>query len=410
MQFVRTDDLKVGMRIARPIYNRDGVLLYERDSKLTFQGIHSIRNFGLIGMFILEPAEPVPPMTEEDIEFERFQTVSVFAIQEELNRILQTKKAQKIQMIVASIIKSYGRLEHKINFIQNLRSKEDFIYKHVLNVAILSAMMAHHMNLGMEEQVDVVTAAIVHDIGKLAEAKHLIGKEELTTQEEVVLHNAMVNGYEFIEQILAVTPEVKRYCVQFQKGLDCLKGEGSVKDAKLSKASRILMVAELFDVMTAMQFGKAPESPVKALFYLMEHEDLLGSDTVEALINSIHILSPGVCVELNTGEKGVIVRSNDDNVLRPVVLTFEHNELRELFDNSAYGDIEIVDIMRTLDNRYVMDLDLLRANGYLPPLESDEEESKEVIESDEKETADQELETQVFEDETFEEYVPGSDF
>ena len=130
MQFVKTDDLKVGMRIARPIYNRDGVLLYERDSKLTSQGINSIRNFGLIGMFILEPAEPVPPMTAEDIEFERYQTVSVFAIQEELNRLLQTQKAQKIQMLVTGIIKNYGRRDQKINFIQNLRSKEDFIYKH----------------------------------------------------------------------------------------------------------------------------------------------------------------------------------------------------------------------------------------------------------------------------------------
>lgn len=396
MQFVKTDDLKVGMRIARPIYNRDGVLLYERNSKLTSQGINSIRNFGLIGMFILEPAEPVPPMTEEDIEFERYQTVSVFAIQEELNRLLQTKKAQKIQMLVTGIIKNYGRRDQKINFIQNLRSKEDFIYKHVLNVAILTAMVGHHMRLGMEEQVDIVTAAIVHDIGKLAEAKHLIGKETLTTQEEVFVKNAMINGYEFVDQILTMSPEIKRYCIQFQKGLDCLKGEGSVNELKLSKASRVLMVAEMFDVMTAMQFGKAPDSPVKALFYLMEHEDLFGADTIEALIKSIHILSPGVCVELNTGEKGVVVRSNDRNILRPVVLTFEHNELRELNNNSSYSDIEIVDIMRTLDNRYVMDLDLLRANGYLPPLVK--EENKKV-----------DLDNLV-EDDEFEEYIPGQDF
>ena len=407
MQFVKTDDLKVGMRIARPIYNRDGVLLYERDSKLTSQGINSIRNFGLIGMFILEPAEPVPPMTAEDIEFERYQTVSVFAIQEELNRLLQTQKAQKIQMLVAGIIKNYGRRDQKINFIQNLRSKEDFIYKHVLNVAILSAMMAHHMRLGMEEQVDVVTAAIVHDIGKLSDAKHLIGKETLTTQEEVVLHNAMINGYEFVDQILTMSPEIKRYCIQFQKGLDCLKGEGSLKDLKLSKASRVLMVAETFDVMTAMQFGKAPDSPVKALFYLMEHEDLFGNDTVEALIKSIQILAPGVCVELNTGEKGVVVRSNDRNVLRPVVLTFEHNELRELFNNSVYGDIEIVDVMRTLDNRYVMDLDLLRANGYLPPLVTEEDDNEKRDKTEGVERIEQVME---LEDEEFEEYVPGQEF
>ena len=82
MLFVKTSELKEGMRLARPIYNKNGVLLYERNSKLTGQGISSVKNFGLIGIFILEPAEPVPPMTKDDIEFERFQTMSVFAIKE----------------------------------------------------------------------------------------------------------------------------------------------------------------------------------------------------------------------------------------------------------------------------------------------------------------------------------------
>ena len=31
MRFVKTDDLKPGMRLARPIYNKNGVLLYERN-------------------------------------------------------------------------------------------------------------------------------------------------------------------------------------------------------------------------------------------------------------------------------------------------------------------------------------------------------------------------------------------
>ena len=79
MQFVKTDDLKVGMRLARPIYNKNGVLLYERDSKLTMQGIISIKNFNLIGIYILEPAEPVPPMTADDLFFERFTTTQIIS-------------------------------------------------------------------------------------------------------------------------------------------------------------------------------------------------------------------------------------------------------------------------------------------------------------------------------------------
>ncbi|MBR1691307.1 MAG: phosphohydrolase [Lachnospiraceae bacterium] len=364
MQFVRTEDLRTGMRLARPIYNKDGVLLYERDSKLTRQGIVSIRHFGLIGLFVLEPAEPVPPMTLEDIEFERFQTVSVFAIQEELTRILQTKKAQKMQMIVASIIKSYGRLEHKINFIQSLRSKEDFIYKHVLNTAMLCAMMAKVMQVRMDEQLEVVTAAIVHDIGKLGNAKHLIDKSELTMQEELILHNALLSGFELIEEIFVSSPNIKRICMQCQKGLECIKDGTPLKDANFAKGSRILMVAETFDRMTAMQFGRSPDSPVKALHYLLEHEAQYGRQTVNALVNSIHILSPGVCVELNTGEKGLVIKENEQNVLRPVVLSFRDNEILDLEDERLFGDLDIVDVMRTLDNRYIFDKETLKKYGY----------------------------------------------
>ena len=71
MQFVRKEKLKEGMRLAKPIYNKKGVLLYDRNSKLTRQGIESVSNFGLIGLYILEPAEPLPPMTEEDMEIIR---------------------------------------------------------------------------------------------------------------------------------------------------------------------------------------------------------------------------------------------------------------------------------------------------------------------------------------------------
>ena len=52
MIFVKTDKLKAGMRLAKPIYNKNGVLLYDRNSKLTLPGINSVRNFGLIGVYV----------------------------------------------------------------------------------------------------------------------------------------------------------------------------------------------------------------------------------------------------------------------------------------------------------------------------------------------------------------------
>ena len=363
MLFVKKDDLKVGMRLARPIYNKDGVLLYERNSKLTMQGIVSIKNFGLIGIFVLEPAEPVPPMTQADIDFERFQTMSVFSIREELEKILQTRRLYKMPTIAANIIKSYGHLDKKLNFVQNLRSKEDYIYKHSLNVAILCAMVTHVMNLRLDEQVETVQAAIIHDIGKLTVPKNISGKDNLTDEEQEFIRNAELQGHNLIDIVFSSSPNVKRICAQAQRLLASLDTQGDISSMKMVNGAKVLAVMETFDTMTAMQVEKEPESEVAALKHLLDNPQIYDRDVVNGLIRSISILGPGTSVELNTGDKALVLADNAQNILEPMILMFGDNSIVDLSDRERFGDLEIKDIMKTMDNRHVMDMDLLKKQG-----------------------------------------------
>jgi hypothetical protein len=382
MLFVRTAELKAGMRLARPIYSKEGVLLYERNSKLTTQSINSVKNFGLIGIFILEPAEPVPPMTKDDIEFERFQTMNVYAIDDELARIIQTKRATKTQVITANVIRSYGHLDKKINFVQNLRSKEDYVCKHALNVAILCAMITHVMNMKIDEQLDTVVAAVVHDVGKLMLAKTM---PEMISNEEVV-ERYELQGFDLVEKTFSSNPGVKRICVQAQKMQSNFEKGIFNPDIKLVQGAKVLLVANAYDEMTAMQLEGEPASEVRALKLFMENPDVFDPDVVDAMIRSINILGPGSCVELNTGEKGLVLAQNNENILRPMVLTFDTNMIVDLSNEMAYGDLEIKDIMKTMDNRYVIDSTALKRSGFA----FEEPEYVEVPDE--------------------EEYVPGRDF
>ncbi len=363
MLFVKQDKLKTGMRLARPIYNKDGVLLYERNSKLTAQGIESIKNFGLIGIFILEPAEPVPPMTQADIDFERFQTMNVFSIQEELEKILQTRRVSKMPTIAANIIKNYGHLDKKINFVQNLRSKEDYIYKHSLNVAMLCAMITHVLNMKVDEQLETVQAAVIHDIGKLTVPKSIADKETLSSEEQNAVRAAEVQGFDLIDIVYSSSPNIKRICTQTQRALESLETGEDISNMKMVNGARVMAVAEAFDTMTAMQVEKAPESEVATLKHLLDHPEVFDSQIVEGLIRSINILTPGVSIELNTGEKALVITANEQNILEPMILMFGDNSIIDLSNRREYGDLEIKDIMKTMDNRYVMDIDMLKKQG-----------------------------------------------
>lgn len=381
MLFIKTNKLKTGMRLARPVYNRDGVLLYERSSKLTSQGILSIKAFGLIGLFVLEPAEPVPPMTQEDILFERFQTMTVFSLREELIFIKEEKKrGPKLQVIVNNILRRYGHLDKKINFIQNLRSKEDYVFKHALNVGILCAMITHVLNMKLEDQMDVIVAALVHDIGKLSVPKAIANKDEPNEAEMDVISTYEMAGCELIGKVFSSEPNIKRICLQMHKTMESVHNDEFNPRMKIVQSTKVLLVAETYDTMTAMRLKQSPESEVKTLRYLLHNPDIFDPEIVDALIQSINILVPGVSVELNTRDKAIVIRNNENDVLRPMVLGFKDNNIMDLGDKE-YSDLEVEDIMKTMDNRYIFDTKTLRENGINVP-EPEEAEMHKGIEED----------------------------
>lgn len=356
MRFYKTDELKSGMRIARPIYNKKGVLLYDRDSKLTASAIESIRNFGLIGIYVLEPAEPLPPMTAEDMEFERFQTVNVFAIQDELSEVVATHRVHRVERIATEITKTYGHLHHKITFSQDIRSREDFVAKHSLNVAILAAMMTNRMNAAVSDQHDCLLACILHDIGKTTIPAALLDGEDFEEFERI-LDNSQDTGFEIIDDLFADNANIKRICVQTHKILNNLKNGREQEKMKILLGTRVMLVAEVFDAMTAMSptGDGEPKSYVEALRYLLKYPEVFNKKAVEALVDSIQILKAGDSVELSNGEKALVISSNVSNILYPMVLVFSKNQMIDLSDRENYGDLEIVDVVKSMDNRYVMD-------------------------------------------------------
>ena len=363
MRFVKTEDLTQGLRIARPIYNKKGVLLYDSGSKLTSQAIGSIRNFGLIGLFILDDTEPVPPMTPEDIEFERFRTVKVYELEAEFKEIITTHRAHRLEFIANDIVSSYGHLRRKVNFMQEIRSKEDYVYKHTLNVGILAAMIAFQMGIQPSEKTDIMLACLIHDIGKLTVPDMLLDGED-TEETERILKNAQETGLDMIDTVFSATPNIKRVCVQSFNLHQSIERGTEPEKMKVLVGTRILTVADAYDTLTAISTtaGREPYSPVKALKHLTSYPQVYNKKAVEALVNSINILNPGVSVELSNGEQALVISVNPVNILKPVVLDFSSNRIMDL-SSDIYSDLEIVDVVKTMDSRHVVSKDELSRFG-----------------------------------------------
>lgn len=362
MIFVKTDKLKPGMRLAKPIYNKNGVLLYDRDTKLTLAGINSITNFGLIGIFILEDAEPLPPLTKEDIEFEQNQTIYMFQLQEIYDDLIRQRKPEKLTNIIIDIERKYGALDHRLNFNQNLRSSDDFIYKRSISVALLVAMITNHSQITATDREALICAALLYSIGYKNVPNELIQKgDALDEAEKNRIQVYMEQGIELL------TPYRDEFAF-FALALKIIKfyifsfnpEKRANPDDAMKQLISILHTAIKFDEMTAMHIGHAPASDMKAMEKLKSQPDKFDPAIVDTLAESIHIIPHAANVDLSTGDKGIILVENPKDYMHPVVLRLSNNKIYDLSVPEVAAEIQIIDIMKTMDNRIAVDAETLK--------------------------------------------------
>lgn len=371
MLFVESQDIKPGMRLAKPVYNRNGVLLFDRNTKLTVQNIVNLTNFGLIGIFILEPAEPLPPISREEQEFEQLQTFYMFRLRDSLVNISKGKMPSDLPALAKDVVQHFGTLDHKVHFTQTIRSNSDFVYKHSVGVSIISAMIGHAMGLRESTLQSLITAAFLYDFGYLYVPADIMKKGEDITEIEssaitkyrekaFALLHADTNPYNIPPDALAIVTQM----------IKAGRAEGEQVDrSKWLTGTSILTVADKFDRMTAMSLSRKPNSEISAIRYLIDHPDSYPKNVVSALAQCIHIMPVGCCVDLTNGDKGLVLEANEGDFNHPVVLSFTYNTILDLKDPKNKG-IKIADVMHTMDNRVKMDDETLKQ------FQSDENSSK----------------------------------
>ena len=236
------------------------------------------------------------------------------------------------------------------------------MYKHSLNTAILCAIITHRMNVPLSVQNTAVTAALVHDIGKLDVPPELMYKGTHTDEEQLAIHTYERAGYDVLREVFATNMSVPRTCIQSEQNLRLMEKKADPLE-KMQPSAKVLQVAGIFDKCTAVRMEETPMSELAVFRMMFKEEEYYDKEVVDALLNSVTILTPGTSVELTNGKKALVISQNMD-LMRPVVLTFEDNRIINLSDRMSYRDLDVADIMKTMDNRHVMDKEALKRLGF----------------------------------------------
>jgi HD-GYP domain-containing protein (c-di-GMP phosphodiesterase class II) len=222
--------------------------------------------------------------------------------------------AQVVTQLQASITRSP---EANLLLMQMRRFQKD-LFTHAVNVCVLALVVATAEDLG-DDIVTLGMAALLHDVGETRLPRALLRKTNNFTDAEAGLlkqHPAL--GAALLAQTTGIDPSAQSIVLAHHERID---GSGYPSGATdLSLYSQIVALTDSYDDMLSgrNQVALQPTEVLRQL-YLQANTGTVQRDLVEKVIRSLGVYPIGSVVELNTGERGVVVATNRAAALKPVV-------------------------------------------------------------------------------------------
>ena len=221
---------------------------------------------------------------------------------------------------VTSLLKPEQTTIDFFDMLHNLRSVNDSIYAHCINVSLISRMIGIWLKLPQADIDTLTIAGLLHDIGKTQIPDDILNKKERLTDEEFALiRKHPVFGYDILKKHDLDVRILKATLMHHERcdgsGYPLALKEGDIDDFAL-----IVAIADVYDAMTAARIYRAPLCPFEVIAEF-EKEGLQKYKPKYILTFLEHIATTyqNNRVMLSNGESAKIVLLNQQVFSKPLV-------------------------------------------------------------------------------------------
>ncbi|MEG6616407.1 HD-GYP domain-containing protein [Peptococcaceae bacterium 1198_IL3148] len=344
MRRIVIDNIKAGMCVARPVYNSDGQILLNKGVILNSRYIQRLKEFNIIAIYIDDGL--LPELEVDDVITDETRIKAVINIKKILakqtdhnignNIIVPTAVIESVNDIMDELLSTHNIMVN----LTDIRNSDDYVFYHSVNVCVLAIITGIALGYDRRRLKDLAVGAMLHDIGKIKVPKEILNKPgRLTSEEFAVIKKHSQWGYEMLKTNFNVSAIS---CVAAYQHHERYNGEGypqGLEGDQIHEFSQIVGLVDMYDAITADRVYRQAFPPNEAYEMIAGTGDyFFRYDIVKAFLDHVAAYPVGTIVELNTGERGIVVSTKMGFSLRPKIKLLYDSDGQPIL-NCTYLDL-----------------------------------------------------------------------
>ncbi|KLN65767.1 MULTISPECIES: HD-GYP domain-containing protein [Vibrio] len=223
-----------------------------------------------------------------------------------------------------------------LHCVSALRSKDEYLLEHSVNVATLLVTFGKHLGLPRDTLKQMAIGGIIHDVGKIKVDDKVLHKPARLTPEEfehMKLHQ--VYAQHIVTTVAGLSDISKDVCLMHHEKLDGNGYPAGLKGDEIPLHGRMSCIVDIYDALTADRCYKQGMSPAEAFKIILSlTPSHLDKELVYKFINCIGVFPVGALVELSDGRVGIVWTSNANEPLKPEIKCFYSRKYHRFVDVS----------------------------------------------------------------------------
>jgi HD-GYP domain-containing protein (c-di-GMP phosphodiesterase class II) len=222
--------------------------------------------------------------------------------------------------VVTDLLASITRSPEANLLLTQMRRFQNDLFVHAVNVCVISLIVGTLERF--ETEISALgLGALLHDVGKTRLPRSLIRrKEPYTESERRLLEQHPQLGTVILTQSENIPELTTRIVAEHHERIDGSGYPAGNRGTEISLYSQIVGITDTYDAML-MGRKNAPLQPIEILrqLYLEGNAGAFDRALIERIIRCLGVYPAGTLVELNTGERAIVIAANRVDSLKPIL-------------------------------------------------------------------------------------------